>query len=80
MINPVENPKAVWTRAEVREEMGVRSRSTLNAYCNYLKIPARIRFFTEDQHEQLMELRHWVLQGYPICDFLLKTKDHRNCA
>jgi hypothetical protein len=80
MINQCQHEEIKYTRAEVRQEMGVRSRSTLNAYCNYLKIPARIRYFTEEQHQQLIELRHWVLQGYSICDFLLKTKDHRNCA
>jgi hypothetical protein len=80
MINPRTESERLWTRAEMLKEMGVRSRSTLNAYCNYLRIPRRINFFTENQYAQIMKLRFWVLQGYPISDFLLKTDKHEDCA
>jgi hypothetical protein len=74
------DPERRWTRAEVREKMGVRSRSTLNAYCNYLKIPRRLKFFSQAQYEQIMELRRWVLQGHAISGFLLKSEEQSDCA
>jgi hypothetical protein len=74
------NSERLWTRAEVRQQMGVSSRSTLNAYCNYLKIPRRLKFFSQAQYAQIMELRRWVLQGYAISDFLLKSEDQSDCA
>ena len=84
-LSPLDNAddtdfERLWTRAEVREKMGVRSRSTLNAYCNYLKIPRRIKFFTQAQYQEIMALRHWVLQGYAIGDFLLKSVKQSDCA
>jgi hypothetical protein len=60
--------------------MGVSSRSTLNAYCNYLKIPRRLKFFSQAQYEQIMKLRRWVLQGHAISDFLLKAEEQSDCA
>lgn len=70
----------LWKRAEVSQQMGVRSRLTLNAYCNYLKIPRRLEFFSQAQYQQIMELRRWVLQGQAISDFLLKSEEQSNCA
>jgi hypothetical protein len=74
------NPERLWTRAEVREKTGVHSRLTLNAYRNYLKISRRIKFFSQAQYAQIMELRRWVLQGNAISDFLLKSDEQSNCA
>ena len=84
-LRPIENTDdtdsgRLWTRAEVRQKMGVSSRSTLNAYCNYLKIPRRIKFFTQAQYQEIMALRRWVLQGYAISDFLLKSEEQSDCA
>ena len=61
-------------------ELGVSSRSMLNAYCNYLRIRRGVRYFTQYQREQILELRHWVLQGKAISDFLLKSQKLGDCA
>lgn len=71
--------KLQWTRAEVLGEMGLRSRSTLNAYCNYLKIPRWIRYFDERQHNQLMELRVWIKRGNAISDYACESVK-QDCA
>ena len=61
-------------------ELGVSSRSTLNAYCNYLQIRRGVRYFTLQEHEQILKLRSWVLRGKAISDFLLKSQKLSDCA
>jgi hypothetical protein len=74
MINPFPQEEITYTRAQVQTIMGVKSRSTLNAYCNFLRIPRRIRQFNEAQYQELMALRDWVTQGNAIGDFCLSTR------
>jgi hypothetical protein len=74
MINPFPQEEITYTRAQVQSIMGVKSRSTLNAYCNFLRIPRRIRQFNQAQYEELMTLRHWVKQGNAMSDFCFSTQ------
>jgi hypothetical protein len=71
--------KNQWTRAEVREEMRVRSRTTLTTYCNYLRIPRWIRYFTADQRNQIMALRRWIEDGNAISDYVSES-ERQDCA
>jgi hypothetical protein len=75
MINHLQQTEVTYTRAEVREIMGVSSRTTLNSYCNYLRIPRRIRQFSEQQYQEIMALRRWVKQGNAISDFCLDSEN-----
>jgi hypothetical protein len=78
MINPFTIAKTSvaknqWTRAEVREEMGIRSRTTLTTYCNYLRIPRWIRYFTENQRNRIIDLRRWIENGNAISDYISES-------
>jgi hypothetical protein len=80
MINPFPQEEITYTRAQVQTIMGIKSRSTLNAYCNYLRIPRRIRQFNEAQYQELMALRDWITQGNAIGDFSLSNSSQDKSA
>jgi hypothetical protein len=80
MINPILQEEITYTRSQVQTIFGVKSRSTLNAYCNFLRIPRRIRQFNEAQYKELMTLRDWVSEGNAISDFCRPDQAQDNCA
>ena len=57
------------------EQMALSSRSTLNGYCNCLKIWPRTKVFTPQQVRDLMALRQWVQQGRAIAKFTLNSEN-----
>jgi hypothetical protein len=80
MINPDQSKEKRYSREETRTALGIKSRVTLNSYCNYLRIPAGVRYFTEAEYALILKLREWVLRGYRICDFPSSTGCETNCA
>jgi hypothetical protein len=80
MINPDQSQEKTYTRAETLSALQIKSRVTLNSYCNYLRIPAGVRYFTHDEYKQIEKLRHWVLRGYRISDFFKQSGSQKNCA
>jgi hypothetical protein len=75
MINHLQQTEVTYTRAEVKVIMGVQSRSTLTTYCNFLRIPRRIRQFSEQQYQEIMALRRWVKEGNAMSDFCLDSEN-----
>jgi hypothetical protein len=80
MINRDQADEKTYTRAETRAALGIKSRVTLNTYCNYLRIPSGIHYFTQAEYEQIVNLRRWVLRGYRISDFFKHDQSQKDCA
>jgi hypothetical protein len=83
MVSPMSNQDHTntrTTRSEAQQKLGIRSRTTLNSYCNALGIPCGLRYFMPDQYERLANLRDWVLQGYRISAFVLNERACEKCG
>lgn len=70
MTESVQSQLNRYTRAETMKALGICSRTTLNDYCNKLGILRGLRYFTQEEFEQLQELRVWCERGGRKADYL----------
>lgn len=64
MSSHVQSPVAPpYSRAYTMVALGIRSRSTLTDYCNLIGIPPGVHDFTQEEFDQLKELRAWCKRG-----------------
>ncbi|NJN23282.1 MAG: hypothetical protein HC810_01270 [Acaryochloridaceae cyanobacterium RL_2_7] len=68
-----------YTRTEILEAFGLRSKATLTRYCKVLDIPLGLHYFTQAEFRKLELLRKWRLRGGLYRDYF-KYNDQDACA